>query len=149
MNRFVDEFQPEATDVALCGSMSHKSEWLTVIDALQKSGLTVSTPDLTESADWASMQESEVQKVKGYYVRRHIANIATANVVLVCNYEKGGVDNYIGSNTFLEMATGFAYEKPLYVLNGLPQQGNHEELLALEPIILNGDITQLIEEVRQ
>lgn len=143
MNRFVEEFNPEPTDVALCGSMAHKDEWLKVIDELRGMGLTVSTPDLSETYDWSSLADEEIIREKGRLIRRHFANIAKAKVVLIANYEKNGIDNYIGSNSFLEMGAGFAFEKPIYLLNPVPKQDNYEEILALEPIVIDGDLSRI------
>lgn len=146
--RFIDEFKPVPTDVALCASAAHEAEWLKIVEQLKDYGLTVSTPVIGEQVAWDSMDIEEVIKKKGWFVRRHYANIATARAVLVCNYDKKGIANYIGSNVFMEMSAAFAYEKPIYVLNGLPEQGNKEELLALEPILLNGKLDRLIQEVK-
>ena len=143
MNRFVKEFRPEPTDVALCGSMSHMSQWLKVVDELRARGLTVSTPELTERIDWSVMSDEETIVQKGRLVRRHLANIATASAVLVANYEKNGIDGYIGSNTFLEMGAGFISDKPIYLLNPVPHQDNREEILALEPIVIHGDLSKV------
>lgn len=150
MNRFVAEFKPEATDVALCGSMKHISLWEKVIDELRASGLTVSTPALTEeSIDWANLPEEEVVERKGRFVRRHFANIALAKSVLVCNYEKNGIANYVGTNSHMEMTAGFVYEKPLFLLNPVPFQDSREEVLALEPTVLNGDLSLLTERAKE
>ena len=142
-NRFVKEFNPEPTDIALCGSMVHMPLWLSVISRLRDMGFSVSTPELSEPIDWSSMDDEETIRQKGRLVRRHFANIAEAKVVLVCNYEKNGIENYIGSNSFLEMSAGFIYGKPIYLLNDVPRQNNREEILALEPIILNGDLSKI------
>lgn len=149
MDRFVQEFSPSPSDVVICGSMAHKEQWLGVIARLRDSGLIVSAPDLNENTDWSSLSDRAVIQQKGWLVRRHFANIATAKAVLICNYEKKGVDNYIGSNSFLEMGAGFIYGKPVYILNDIPQQDNREEILALEPIVLKGDLNVLIEEVKK
>ena len=114
-----------------------------VIDELRASGLTVSTPELSEVYDWSNFSDEEIVREKGRLIRRHIANIETAKVILVANYEKNGIDNYVGSNSFLEMATGFVLEKPIYLLNPVPKQDNYEEILALEPIVLSGDISKI------
>lgn len=147
MNRFINEFQPQETDVTVCGSMTHKDKWLGVVEELKSKGLRVATPDLSEKTDWSQLTEGEVIEQKGWLVRRHIANIASTKAVLICNYEKQGKRNYIGSNTFLEMGVAFAYGKPVYVLHKLPEQDNREEMLALESIELEGNIEKLVEEV--
>lgn len=143
MSRFIDEFHPEPTDIAICGSMVHKDLWLPIIDKLRAAGYTVSTPDLSETRDWSSLTEDEIVIQKSKLVRRHVANIETAKAVLIANFDKNGIENYIGANTFLEMCVGFAYEKPIYLYNPVPKQNGYEEILALEPIVLNGDLTKI------
>jgi predicted RNA-binding protein with PUA domain len=80
---------------------------------------------------------------KGKLVRRHIANIEKASVVLVANFDKNGIENYIGGNVLLEMGAGFVFEKPIYLLNPIPGQDNYEEILALEPIVIDGDLSRI------
>ena len=144
MNRFIAEFHPEPTDIAICGSMSHMQQWLTVIDELRSAGLSVSTPELSERIDWSSMSDKDTVIQKGRLIRRHIANIVNAKAVLIANYEKNGIENYIGSNSFLEMGAGYMFEKPIYLLNPVPYQDNREEILALEPIVINGDLSKIV-----
>ena len=143
MSRFAEEFKPNPTDIALCGSMSHMSQWIRVIDELRSRGFSVSTPELSERIDWSSMSDEDIIIQKGKLVRRHIANIETAKVVLVANYNKNEIDNYIGSNSFLEMGAAFIFEKPIYLLNPVPYQDNREEILALEPVVTNGDLSKI------
>lgn len=143
MSRFIKEFQPGPTDIALCGSMSCRDKWLPVIDELKSRGYTVSTPDLSESRDWSSFSDEEIIREKGRLVRRHIANIATSKSILVANFDKGEQPDYIGSNTFLEMVAAFVMEKPVYLLNPVPKQDNYEEILALEPIVIHGNLSEI------
>lgn len=147
-DRFVEEFHPKPTDVAICGSMAHKPQWLQVIERLKTAGLSVSTPDLSENSDWSTFTDEQIIEKKGWLIRRHIANIARAKTVLIANYDKNGIENYIGSNSFLELGVGFVYGKPIYLLNGIPNQDNREEILALEPIVLHGNTEQFIREVK-
>jgi hypothetical protein len=55
---------------------------------------------------------------------------------LVLNYTK----NNIGGNTFLEMGVAFHINKPIYLLNNIPELNYKEELLALKPIIINNNL---------
>ena len=143
MSRFTDEFNPEPTDIAVCGSMAHKAQWLPIIDELRRAGYRVSTPDLSESVDWSNISDEQVIVEKGRLVRRHFANIERALVVLVANFEKNGVEGYIGTNTLLEMGAGFVFEKPIYLYNPVPQQHGREEILALEPMVLHADLSRM------
>ena len=149
MDRFVDEFKPRPTDVAVCGSMAYKERWIEIIGKLRAEGLTVSAPDLSENSDWSAFSDEEVVRKKGWLIRRHFANIASAKVVLICNYDKNDTKGYVGGNCFLEMGAAFVYGKPVFLLGGVPEQDNREEILALEPVVLNGDLNGLIEEVKK
>lgn len=143
MNRFVEEFKPQKSNIAICGSMAHKDLWMPIIEQLRAIGLTVSTPELSEARDWSKFTDDKIATEKGLLIRRHFANIATADAVLIANFKKNDIENYIGSNTFLEMCAGFIYNKPIYLSNPVPKQQNYEELLALKPIVLGGDLSQL------
>ncbi len=147
-NRFVAEFKPEFTDVAICGSMTHKEQIEQIIAELESAGLAVSAPAMSEAvADWSAYSDVEIIDRKGYFVRRHFANIALARAVLVCNFAKRGTDNYIGTNSLMEMTAGFVYGKPLYLLNPVPEQNGREEILAMQPTILSGNVAQLVKEI--
>lgn len=143
MSRFITEFNPEPTDIALCGSISHMHQWLSVIDDLRSMGFSVSTPELSKKIDWSKISDGDTIVQKGRLIRRHIANIETAKAVLIANYEKNGIDNYIGSNSFLEMGAAFMFERPIYLLNPVPYQDNREEILALEPIVISEDLSRI------
>lgn len=143
MNRFVEEFNPEPADIAVCGSMAHVDKMSEVIKQLSEQGYTVSTPDMTESLDWSTFNDQDMERKKGLLVRRHFANIAQAQAVLVCNYDKGEAHNYIGTNTLMEMTAAFVYGKPIYLLNPIPNQKGREEIIALSPIVIDGDTTKI------
>lgn len=74
----------------------------------------------------------------------HFDEIARGDVTLILNYEKRGIANYIGGNVLMEMAVAFYLKKPIVVLNDLPKDSAYlEELMGVNPIILNGDISLL------
>lgn len=131
------------TDIALCASMAHKDKWLQVANYLQSRGLRVAMPDVTEHVAWSELTPEAITRQKGHYVRKHIAKIARSKAILVCNYEKNGVQNYIWGNTFLEMGAAFIYNLPIYLLNAIPRLPYTDELLALAPIVLEGDLSRI------
>ncbi|MGE5309701.1 MAG: hypothetical protein ACM3JF_01310 [Sphaerimonospora mesophila] len=144
MNKFTREFNPKATDIAVCGSMAHATEMKNVIAELRQMGLSVSTPEMSEQKfDWQQASNAEIAAHKGQLVRRHFANIARAKAVLVCNYDKNDIANYIGTNTLMEMTAAFAYEKPIFLLNPVPHQNGREEILAMEPVVIEGNLMEL------
>ncbi len=64
---------------------------------------------------------------------------------MVCNYPKNDIDGYIGANTLIEMGLAFYLEKPIYLLNPIPEISYKEEILGMKPIVLNGDLEKISE----
>lgn len=83
---------------------------------------------------------------KALLIREHFSEIAGCDAILVTNYEKQGKQNYIGPNVLMEMSTAFFLKKPIYILNGQPDDSPLiDEILGLEPLFLEGDIQKLKE----
>lgn len=80
---------------------------------------------------------------KGGYIRAHLLKIEKSDKVLVANYSKNGIDGYIGPNSLIELAFGYALGKELYLLNEPGEQSCKPEILGMQPIILNGEIENL------
>jgi len=94
-------------------------------------------------------EEKEKLKLKQKYehdaIREHWKVIQDSDVVLILNYDKNGIANYIGGNVFLEMGFAYILHKPIYLLNPIPAMPFYEtEIIAMKPIILNGDLTKII-----
>lgn len=134
-NTFTQEFNSEPSDIVICGSMSHKDEWLQVAGTLRARGFKVETPDIS-GADG-------IKKDRGFQMRQHMAKISASKAILAYNATKNGIDNYVGRNTSMEMAVAFAYEKQIYLFNDVPEASYGEEIMSLNPIILHGDISKI------
>ena len=55
------------------------------------------------------------------------------------DYQKG-IAGYIGGNTFLEMGFAHVLGKPLYLLNHVPDVSYTDELEAMCPIVIDGQL---------
>ena len=66
--------------------------------------------------------------------------IKEMDAVLVLNYEKHGIKNYIGGSTFLEMYEAFRNNKKIYMYNPIPEGLLYDEIDGFSPIIINGDL---------
>lgn len=86
----------------------------------------------------------EVWERKGDAIRKHFRKIDESDAILVTNYEKKGIENYIGGNTFLEIGYAFGTGKKIFILNQLPTQSVFkEEILGMQPIVLAGDTSKI------
>lgn len=68
--------------------------------------------------------------------------------VLAVNMDRHGILNYIGPNTFAEIAVAFAQSKKIYLLQSAPEAYG-DELSAWRAINLRGNLNQLIKDFRE
>ena len=90
-----------------------------------------------------SISEKTNDKIKYDLIRGYYEKIKKCDAILVVNPEKKGVVGYIGGNTFLEMGFGFVLNKKLFCLYGVPEMTYTPEILAMQPVILDGNINLL------
>ena len=116
---------------------------LEIRNTLESKGMIVETPSLDEPRDYSTLSEEDRAPIKTEMIRRHLERIKKSDAILVVNETAKGVENYIGANSFLEMGIAFALEKPILLLNSVPQQPNRDELLGLHPRELRGDLDSI------
>lgn len=114
---------------------------------LEKQGHILKMPNSFEDP----MKE---EKVKGWGREGHIIwksemmrkdeeNIKPQDAVLVLNFEKKGIKNYIGGATFLEVYMAWRLNKKIFFYNPLPNCSFTDELKGINPKILNGDLNRI------
>lgn len=133
----------EIRRICLCGSMSVLTRMLEIKDILESKGMVTETPSLDEPKDYSTLSETDRAPIKNEMIRRHLERIKKSDAILVVNETTKGIENYIGANSFLEMGIAFALEKPILLLNPVPQQPNRDELLGLNPVVLNGNLENI------
>lgn len=76
---------------------------------------------------------------------RHSEEVISKNdAVLVLNFEKNGVENYIGGATFIEMYDAFRLRKKIYLYNDIPEGMLKDEIIGFSPMIISGDLRRVI-----
>ena len=88
-----------------------------------------------------SNSEKAEDKINNNLIRGYFEKMKNYDVALIVNPEKRGITGYIGGNTFIEMAFAHVLNKKIYCLNPLPDLPYKAEMIAMEPIIINGDLT--------
>jgi hypothetical protein len=73
---------------------------------------------------------------KAKMFRQSEETIKKMDGVLVLNFTKNGVDNYIGGATFLEIYDAFRMNKKIYFVNPIPDNMLKDELIGFSPIII-------------
>jgi len=132
--------------ISICGSMTVAKEMLEVGEKLVNLGHKVILPAFTEDysklkTDEERHNESYQNKINHDLIRGYFDEIKESDAVLVVNLEKKGVKGYIGGNSFLEMGFGHVLNKKIYLLNDIPEMIYKDELIAMQPIIINNDLS--------
>lgn len=131
--------------ICICCSLSFTKEVLALAKELEQQGFELLLPNSVMERSIEKPDFDPVQsKIKTGNVNKHIDKIKASDAVLVCNYTKNGIENYIGANTFLEIAAAHYFEKPIYTLNPLPDQPYiHDEIHSFGIKTLNGNLSRL------
>ncbi len=90
-----------------------------------------------------TQQEIASDKIEHDLIRAYFKKIQNYDVLLVVNPEKRGVPGYIGGNTLIEMSFGYVLNKTIYLMYPIPDMPYTDEIQALQPIILNSDLTKI------
>lgn len=70
--------------------------------------------------------------------------IVSGDAILVCNYDKNGIKNYIGGNTFLEIGFAHVNNKKIFLLNPIPEEVPYvDEIKAMVDVVLDGDLRKI------
>ncbi|MFH1780595.1 MAG: hypothetical protein ABH841_01110 [Candidatus Nealsonbacteria bacterium] len=135
--------------IIICGSMTAAREMVAVEKKLQELGHEIILPDFTyDYANFDTIEkmhaESARNKVAHDLIRGYFEKIKNSDAILVVNIERKGVEGYIGGNSFLEMGFAHILNKPIYLLNKIPEIGYKDELEAMKPTVINGDFNKII-----
>lgn len=119
--------------IVLCGSKKFKNEVLKLGEELKNKGYEAIVP-----------REFLVEMNKRDHSMLHFNEIANekTDAVLIVNETKGKIENYIGPNSFAEVAMGFYFGKKVYLKNDI-YEPYKEELIGWGVIPLKGDINKL------
>jgi hypothetical protein len=129
--------------IAICGSMSFAQEMLVMRQQLRDQEHQVVLPHDTETYAGRpdKVDEKWQQKLHEDLIRKYYLEIEKADAILVLNLTKNGIGNYIGGNALLEMGFAHILHKPIYLLNPIPEMLYKDEIMAMNPVVLNGDVT--------
>ena len=76
-------------------------------------------------------------------IKRYFHLIKDSDAILVVNIDKKGIKDYVGGNTLLEMGFAHVLNKKIFLLNEIPDISYKDEIKAMQPIVLNGDLSKI------
>ncbi len=75
-------------------------------------------------------------------IRDFWEKIKQSDAILVLNFDRRGVANYIGGNTLMEIGFAHVLNKKIFLWNPVPEIPYYKsEIEATRPVIINGDLS--------
>jgi len=130
--------------IVICGSMSALDVMERLARRLRCDGYTVTTPVPDEAGlDWSALSPEQAVARKRRFLSGYFDVIKGGDVVLIVNTDKHGIRGYVGANSLMEAACGYALRKPVYFLHEIGDQPCRLEAAAISSGVLGGEICRL------
>lgn len=128
--------------------MQFTDKMVEVRDRLNEMGYKAFITDLHRSM--IGKNADEIEKIKLHQkfhmdaIREFWNAMQGADAVLVLNYDKNGVTNYIGGNTLMEIGFAHVLNQKIFLINPIPDMPYCKtEIEAVKPVIIDGDFLQI------
>ncbi|MFA6047884.1 MAG: hypothetical protein WCV59_03715 [Parcubacteria group bacterium] len=137
--------------ITILGSISNAEKMYQIIDQLKAMGHEIFSHDAMEQ--YAKGDEDLIAKIEADHANMKIQHdvikwyydaIGKSDAVLVCNFEKNGIAGYIGGNVLMELAFAHVLNKKKFLLNDIPEVGHKDEIRAMQPIVIGGDLSKIL-----
>jgi len=145
--------------ITICSSAAFYLQAIDIQERLEKEGFEVIVPvtaermkksgdfDVSHYKTWFA--DANDYHKKAELMRGHFKEVERGDAILVLNYEKHSVQNYIGGNVLMEMALAFYMNKPIFLMNEVPEESSFtEEIIGLGPIVLHGKLESLVRSMQ-
>ncbi|MGM5488849.1 MAG: hypothetical protein ACQESG_07925 [Nanobdellota archaeon] len=137
--------------IGIIGSMQFTDKMLEVRETLREARHDAFVTDL--HAAMVGKSDEEIEEIKIHQknnmdaIREFWDAMQGADAVLVLNYDKHGIKNYIGGNTLMEIGFAHVLHQQIYLLNPIPDMPYCKtEIEAVRPVILYGDLELIGQE---
>jgi len=132
--------------IGIIGSMQFTEKMLEARDELIKLGHKAFVTDFHQALVGKTDEEKEKIKLHQKYnmdaIREFWKAMQGADAVLVLNYDKNGIKNYIGGNTLMEIGFAHVLNQKIFLLNPIPEIPYYKtEIEAVKPVVINGDLS--------
>ncbi len=139
--------------ITLCGSIKFADKLVNAYQELEKLGhQPMMHEDMFGVADGTAkeledirnnIEHSEIKRKYGY-IKWWYDSIKNSDGILVLNYDKNGIKNYIGGNTLIEIGFAHVNNKKVFLLNPIPEEAPYvDEIKAMADVILKGDLSKI------
>ncbi len=151
--------------ITICGSIGFYKEMESAKEELIKLGYEVKIPELAlevpeeygggKKVYFGQFIEQnggidafpvghKIWDIKEGAINDHYEKIDWCDAILVINYEKRGIQGYVGGNTLIEIGVAFYLKKKIFILNDVSSELLYkQEIMGMKPIVLDGDFSKI------
>lgn len=135
--------------IAICASMIFAEKMLEVKRQLEKIGHIAFISQFAEGYLGKTEKEKEElavhDKNEHDAIRKFWEIIKKSDGILVLNYDRKGIRNYIGGNTLMEIGFAHVLNKQIFLMNPIPDiEYYRSEIEAVSPVILDQNLNQIM-----
>lgn len=134
--------------IGVIGSMQYTEKMISLRDQLIEIGHDAFVTTL--ASPFIGKSDEEKERIKLHQknnldaIREFWNLMQGADAVLVANYDKNGVKNYIGGNTFLEIGFAHVLNQKIFLLNPVPEIPYYmTEIIAMKPVVIHGELSKI------
>lgn len=138
--------------ITLSGSIKFANKFVEVYQQLEKLGhqpmmhevmFKIADGTAGELMNEISVDHGKAKRKHGFIKWWHDC-IKNSDALLVLNYDKNNIKNYIGGNALIEMGFAHVNDKKVFLLNPIPEKIPYlDEIKAMVDVVLNGDLNQI------
>ena len=135
--------------IAICASMVFVEKMVQVKRQLEQIGHIVFISQFAEG--YLGKAEEEKEKLAVHDKNEHDAIrkfweiIKKSDAILVLNYDRKGIKNYIGGNTLMEIGFAHVLNKQIFLMNPIPDiEYYRSEIEAVSPVIVEQDLNKIM-----
>jgi predicted RNA-binding protein with PUA domain len=140
--------------IVICASLDFTPKVKEVANQLSEQGHKITIPKTSEMIlnGEVTLEQIIKEKENGKISKRvikqnsfkyYFEKIKEADAILVLNFKKKDIEGYIGRSTFLEMGFAHVLGKKIFLLNKIPDMNYRDEISAMEPVILEGNLSRI------
>lgn len=144
--------------IVICASTFFSDKIIDIAGQLEKAGHNVSIPYLTNMIKEGKLNFDRLKQDKENggdltyrqglaaevdMIKRYYNLIKECDAVLVLNYSKKDIKNYIGGSVLMEMGFAHVLDKKTFLYNDAPNMSYSDEILDMDPVVINGDLSKI------
>jgi len=139
--------------ITICGSVKFAPQLVDIYKRLEKLGhqpmmhekmFGIADGTAVELIKGIAVNHAE-EKRKNNFIKFWHNLIKSGDAILVCNFDKNGIKNYVGGNTLMEIGFAHVSDKKIFLFNPIPEEVSYaDEIKAMTDVVINGDLSKIV-----